>query len=130
MKKIVVLFSLLIAACANMKLDEATAKSKVSEVLELLKNHQFEKAQELYTSTFQESEPLEPRIQKMQDIENVAGSILNYEFIESHAKEVDNENMLLLKYKIKCSKVELTEIFSVIIEDGKYKILTQAVTNK
>jgi CRISPR/Cas system-associated protein endoribonuclease Cas2 len=131
MKKLFILFFVLfLLSCTNQKLDVGMAENKVSELLELLKKGQYEEAQSLYSGVFQSSEPLEARIKRLQEIEDVAGKITGYEFLESSVKEFEGETILILKYKINCSKVNLTETFGVITEDGEYKIISQNITNK
>src|SRR5579872_1389680 len=122
MKKIILIAAVLIGACVSQKPDEASAKNKVAELLELIKNHQYDKAQDLYSSTFMEEEPADAKVKELQQIANTTGDITSYEFMESKLKSDTDENLLIIKYKVKCTKTNLVETFGIIIEDGKYKI--------
>jgi hypothetical protein len=129
MKKVIIVLFVLCAACASQKLDESVAKAKVVQLLELLKQKDYAKAQDLYTHGIQEGEPKEARIKKMQDIEKTAGDIVSYEFVESTTKKTDDGDIFVLKYKVKCAKTTLNESFGVVIEDGECKITSHDINN-
>jgi len=120
---------LLFAGCAHQQMDVQTAKSKVEQLLELIKSHQYDKMEEFYSASFTESEPMDVKTEKLKQIEKASGEMSSYEFMGSEQKERDNETILYLKYKVKCSKTNLTETFGVIMEEGKYKITSHEITN-
>jgi hypothetical protein len=129
MKKLLLLFlSITIFAC-NTSIDENTAKTKVSELLELLKNHEYEKTNEYYTASLNESESVEARTKKFEQIESASGKIVSYECTKSSKQEADGQSVVLLTYKVKCSNLTLTETFTVMMDEGEYKIASQIVTN-
>ena len=121
---------LLLSGWTHPQLDEQTAKAKVEQFLELLKTHQYDKMKDFYSASFEESEPMDVKTQKLKNIESISGEVLTYEYISSERKEVDNETILYLKYKVKCSKLTLTETFGLIMEEGKYKITNHEITNQ
>jgi hypothetical protein len=132
MKKIF-LFSILVPflfSCAQVSIDENKAKARVSELITLIQNHQFDKTKEYYSDSFNESEPLDARIKKFEQIETASGPIVSFELIDCSKKQADERTLVALSYKVTCKNTVLIESFAVGLEEGSYKILKHDITNK
>jgi hypothetical protein len=130
MKKIAFLCMVVLTACAQFSIDETTAKTKAGELLELLKNHQYEKTKEYYSDALNESEPVEARTRKFAQIESASGPVVSYELLGSSKQQLDERTIVALKYKVKCQNTVLTESLVVALEEGKYKIIKHDITNQ
>ena len=128
MKKILFILCLFAFACQD-KLDKEIAKSKVTNVLELLKKHDFEKTKQYYDNAFNETESVEARTKKFTDIEAVAGKMISYEIQGAYEQELDERNTLIINTRVICEKTTLKEIFTIGKDEGEYKILNHSVTN-
>jgi hypothetical protein len=130
MKKIALVCMVLLTACSQFSINEATAKTKAGELLELLKNHQYEKTKEYYSDALNESEPVEARTRKFAQIESASGPMVSYELLESSKQQLDERSAIALKYKVKCQNTTLTESLLVTLEEGKYKVVRHDITNQ
>ncbi len=129
MKKLLLILSIALVACAT-NVDENAAKSKVSELLTLLKNHEFEKTKDYYSAEFNEGEPVETRQKKFEQIESASGAIKDFEFVSAVPSELDGRKILTLTYKVNCANTVLTESFIVANEEGAVKIINHGVSNQ
>ena len=96
-----------------------------------LKNENYNQLNNYYTASFNESEPLEQKIEKFKRLKETMGAIQSYELLSS--KEVSDSdkgiNQLELKYKVKCSKITVEETFLIINDEGNEKIIFQNIEN-
>lgn len=128
MKKLLLIFCIALTACSP-EIDENTAKQKVSELLELLKSGQIDKAEDYYSDSFNASENTEVRKKKFEQIEAASGSIKSFELISSEKQVIDERNILILKYKVVCERLTLTHNFVVAKEEGEHVVLNHEVSN-
>lgn len=130
MKKLALLFAVIFLAACSMKVDENLAKQKATELLEILKNHQYEKTNDYYSDGMNASESIEARRQKFMQIESAVGEIVSYELISSEKKMAEEREIIELKYKVICKNSSLTEIFILAMDEGECKVLTHSITNQ
>ena len=130
MRKLPLYLALLLMSCSQLTIDENTAKAKVGELIMLLKDHKYDKTKEYYSDSFNESEPVEARAKKFEQIEAASGPIISSEVIESSKQQLDERTVVALKYKVVCKNTTLIESFVVALEEGNYKVLKHDITNK
>ena len=131
MKKLFFLFCIALISCSQFNtLDENLAKKKAEELLELIKEHQYDKASACYSAEFNESESTEARAKKFEQIESASGPVTRYEFVSSEKKEMDERSVLICTYKVFCQNTTLTETLIVGLEEGDCKILNHNITNQ
>ncbi|HEV7231597.1 MAG TPA: hypothetical protein VGO45_09735 [Bacteroidia bacterium] len=130
MKKTALYLVLLLAACGQFTLDENIAKQKVGELLELIRTHQYEKTKDYYSDALNESEPVEARKKKFEEIEAVSGPVVSMELIGSSKQQLDERSIIVVKYNVKCQNTTLIESFVVALDEGKYKVEKHDITNK
>lgn len=128
MKKILVILCLFAFSCQG-KLDQEIAKTKVTALMELLKNHEYEKTKTYYDNAFNETESVELRKKKFEEIEAVSGKIVSYEVGKVTEQTMDERDVLLVTAKVICENTTLTEVFTVGQDEGEYKVLNHSITN-
>jgi hypothetical protein len=122
---------LFLVSCAN-KVDEEKAKKLTSDYLNDVKNENYSDVNKYYTASFNESEPQETKIAKFNKLKEVTGPIQSFELISSKQNYNSDRgiNELELKYKVKCTKLTVTETFLVINDEGDEKIIFQNIENE
>ncbi|MEI7594474.1 MAG: hypothetical protein WCK02_01910 [Bacteroidota bacterium] len=129
MKKLfVILIAIVFTACSS-DVDLNIAKTKTSELLTLLQNQQYDKTEAYYADLFNETESIEARTAKYKKIEETSGKIKSFEFLDSTPKNMDERNVLVLRYKVICENLTLTHTFIVGMEEGDCKVLNHEMTN-
>jgi hypothetical protein len=133
MKSIVAiaLAALVFTSCAR-KVDEVKAKKLTSDLLEDTKKENYNNMDKYYTSSFNESEPLEKKIEKYNRLKDVMGPIISWE-LTSSKQSYDSDrgiNQLELKYKVKCQRLTVDETFLVVNDEGDEKIIFHNIENE
>jgi len=124
------LLLLFISSCA-VKVDQTKARAMAEQLLNDLKNENYNNVNNYYTASFNESEALEAKIEKFKRLKDTMGAIQSYELLSSK-ENYDSDrgiNQLELKYKEKCSKITVDETFLIISDEGNEKIIFQNIEN-
>jgi len=124
------LLLLFISSCA-VKVDQTKARAMAEQLLNDLKNENYNNVNNYYTASFNESEALEAKIEKFKRLKDTMGAIQSYELLSSK-ENYDSDrgiNQLELKYKVKCSKITVDETFLIISDEGNEKIIFQNIEN-
>jgi hypothetical protein len=129
MKNLFFLAGIVLLFSCSQPLDENKAKAKASELLELLKAHDYDKTSALYSNEFNESENAEARKIKFEKIESATGPIVKYELATIEKTKIDERDVFTLKYKVTCANTVVTETFIIAPDEGEYKVLNHQVTN-
>lgn len=120
----------LFSSCA-LKVNQTEARTAVENLLTDLKNNNYTAIDKYYTDLSNESEPLEKKKERFEQLKEITGSILSFEFA-SAKEEYDSDkglNQLELKYKVKCERVILLYTFLFINDEGSSKIIFQNIEN-
>ncbi|CAN5473890.1 hypothetical protein BH11BAC1_BH11BAC1_00760 [soil metagenome] len=120
----------LLSSCA-LKVNQTEARTAAENLLTDLKNNNYTAIDKYYTDLSNESEPLEKKKERFEQLKSITGSILSFEF-ESAKEEYDSDkglNQLELKYKVKCERVILLQTFLFINDEGSSKIIFQNIEN-
>jgi hypothetical protein len=119
------------ASCA-LKVDTEKGKKLTSDYLNDLKNVNYADINKYYTSSFNESEPQEKKIEKFNKLKEVTGPIQTYELTSTKENydSVKGVNELELKYKVKCARLTVIYTFLVINDEGDEKIIFQNIENE
>lgn len=126
---IAILFLLFGCGSAEVKTDEA--KKLVEALLTDLKNENYDRVNDYFTSSFNQSESMEVKVQKFIRLLDTTGPIQSFEFISEEKKfdEASGYNQCSLLYKVKCSRTNLKETFIVVSDEGKLGIIFYNVEN-
>ncbi|MBK7965141.1 MAG: hypothetical protein IPK10_07495 [Bacteroidetes bacterium] len=114
---------------ADVKTDEA--KKIVEGLLTDLKNENYDRVDDYFTSSFNQSENMEAKVQKFIRLLDTTGPIQSFEFVSEEKKYDDTSgyNQLSLIYKVKCSRTTLKETFIVVSDEGKLGIIFYNLEN-
>ena len=126
MKKIAAILILTIAVACNInKPDPKQAQVLAEQILDDIKNENYTALDKYYTTALNEGESLEKKIEKFKKLKEVLGVIESYT-LNSVTENGDTEQpTIVLKYKLKCTKVNAEQIFTIIKDEGEYKIAAQ-----
>lgn len=129
MKYTLLVCSLLIfAACAEKPLDENRAKSVAEEVIAAADAGDYAKVESLYAPSFLESEPMEIKKEKLERLRTTLGKVQSVEFLKSTSvAEFGQPLKLVLEYKVTHAGAVTIEKFSIVEEEGGYKIASYGV---
>ncbi len=126
------LFFLLITffSCSSEKLEISEAKKTVENLIVEIDKENYQKIEDFYTANFNASEPLNTRIEKLKKLKKAKGNISSIFIIDSISEaNFGEEAKVILTYKIKNTKLNLLEKFTVVKEEGKYKVAEHSVNS-
>jgi len=124
------ILSLFLSSCA-LKVNQTDARQAAEALLTDLKNENYSAIDKYYTAMSNESEPLEKKKERFEQLKTITGPIQSFEFA-SAKEEYDSDkglNQLELKYKVKCEKVTLMQTFLFINDEGNSRIIFQNIEN-
>jgi hypothetical protein len=125
------LFLLMIISCKEKPMDVDEAKRVVEELILKIDAEDFNTVETLYTPEFNASEPMEAKKVKLLQLKKVLGAVKNMEFVKSeNVAEFGQPSKVILEYKIYHTKITSIETFSVIEEEGGYKIASHLVKSE
>lgn len=121
----------LFASCAS-KVEVEKGKKLTSDYLNDLKTENYTDINKYYTSSFNESEPAERKIEKFNKLKEVTGAIQSYELLSTKENydSVKGVNELEVKYRVKCARLTVIYTFLVIKDEGDEKIIFQNIENE
>lgn len=117
--------------CGSAEVKTEDAKQLVEKLLVDLKNENYERVDDYFTSSFNQSENMEVKVQKFIRLLDTTGPIESFEFVSEEKKYDDTSgyNQLSLIYKVKCSRTTLKETFIVVSDEGKLGIIFYNLEN-
>ncbi|MBL0342210.1 MAG: hypothetical protein IPP71_15650 [Bacteroidetes bacterium] len=132
MKNLIYLFlSILIVSCAAKPMDVNEAKRVVEELIVKIDQEDFAAVEQLYSTEFNASEPMETKKEKLLQLKRALGKLKNMEFISSeNVAEFGQPAKVILEYKVFHSKITSIETFSVVENEGGYKIGSHLVKSE
>lgn len=130
MKKLLILCASVLLFSCSQSVDEVVAKEKAAQLLELIKNHEYEKTADYYSPQFNESESVSARKSKFEEIENASGKMLSIEHLNTADRTIDDRHVIELTYKVKCENTTLNETLLMANEEGDVKVIAHSVSNK
>ena len=121
---------LLLSSCA-LKVNQDEAKNVAESLLNDLKENNYDNINKYYSDLSNESQPLEQKVLRFKQLQEVTGRIKSFEFMSAN-QEYDSDkglNQLTLKYKVFCEKVAVVQTFLFINDEGNSKIIFQNIEN-
>jgi hypothetical protein len=128
MKKLFLLF-LFFASCGWTKVDPEKAKAAAENYLTDQKNERYDNINDYFTSSFNESEPLEQKVEKLKRIKEVLGAIESFELTDTKVTQrgLDDPSTVQLIYTVKYARGKAQQMFLVMNDEGKHKITFQNI---
>lgn len=122
-KLLLVLISISLIGCDTEQLDQTKAEETVESLIQNISQEEYDKVSDFYTDSFNSGEPLEVRTEKFKALRNAMGALKSQELIEKeHQADFAEQAKLILTYKVKYARVTAIEKFTVVKEDGSYKV--------
>lgn len=122
---------LTLGACTPLPLNKEEAIKLTDSFMNDLQKENYQNADSYFSSSFNNSEPLDEKIKKYNKLREVMGVMESFELL-SAAEEYDKErgvNQIKIIYKAKCARVTAMETFLVVKDEGDLKIVFQNIEN-
>ena len=126
----IIIITFMLSSCA-LKVDQSDAKKVAESLLTDIMNDNYDNINNYYSDLSNESQPLEQKVLRFKQLQEVTGKIKSFEFMDAK-EEYDNDkglNQLTLKYKVFCEKVTVMQTFLFINDEGHSKIIFQNIEN-
>ncbi len=132
MKAINYIFLLMVlVSCAEKPMDQEQAKKVVEELIMKTDAEDFDAVSQLYTAEFNSSEPMDVKKEKLLQLKKVLGDVKSMEFVSAtHVAEFGQPKKLVVEYKVLHSRITSIETFSVVEDEGGYKIASHSVKSE
>jgi len=120
---------LFFASCAWTKVDPEKAKAVAENYLTDQKKEQYDNINDYFTSSFNESESLEQKIEKLKRIKEALGAIESYELKDTKVTQrgLDDPSTVQRVYKVKYARGTADQTFIIMNDEGKHKITFQNI---
>jgi hypothetical protein len=132
MKKIAVILTALFCACsALVHPDKEKAKAVVEALIQKENNGDYASTSQYYTDGFNKSEPIETRTAKLQQLHDGLGDFKSMELIKaSDTTDANDFPAVDLIYRVKHTKLNSIEEFTVITEEGNLRVEEHSVVKE
>ena len=129
MKKILYVTLFFITSCGWIKVDPEKAKALAESYLTDQKNERYDNINDYFTPSFNESEPLEQKIEKLKKIKDVLGAIESFELADTKVTQrgLDDPSTVQLTYKVKYERGITEQILIIMNDEAKHKITFQNI---
>lgn len=130
-KLLIAAFTFILFSCAGDKIELPKAKECAENCLNAIAKEDYTKVRmEYYSNDLGGAEPAAELESKFKKLKEVTGYMQSFELKESSiSAEMGEEAKALLTYEVKHTRVTTTEKFTIIIENGKYKISSHDIKN-
>jgi hypothetical protein len=130
--KMFFVLTLTLASCGWNSVDPAKARAVAENFLTDQKNEKYENINNYFTASFNESEPLEKKTEKLQKIKEVIGAIESFELKDSKetSNGLDDIPTIQLTYKVKYARATAEQMFIIINDGGTHCITFQNIETK
>lgn len=122
MKKLAFVFMILIFAGCKDNYDYIKARDAAAKGMQLVKEQNYTELAKLYSYDFSNSETPERRIEKFNKIFDATGEIKEIKLIDTTGVQITENYEGTFRYKLHCTKVNVTAYFSILKERGDYVI--------
>lgn len=132
MRKLFYLLLLFLASCGWNKVDLTKARAVAERFLNDQKNERYEGINDYFTPSFNESEPLEKKTEKLKKIKNILGIIESFELADTKetSNGLDDVPTIQLRYKVKYARATAEQWFIIINDEGTHRITFQNIETK
>jgi hypothetical protein len=121
----------LITSCSQKPMDVEVAKSLVERLITETDAENFDALPEIYSPAFNQSEPIEVKREKLLQLKDALGNVTGMEFISSTlVEEFGQPRKLVIEYRVLHSKINTIEKFSVVEDEGGYRVASHSVESE
>lgn len=129
MKKLFVILSILCLAtwgCGHV--DQTKAKVLVESLIQKIDSGKYDQTSAYYTDEFNGGESLNMRAAKYQELKDAFGTVTSMQCISiKDSTDPDDRPIVKLIYRVKHTKLTSIEAYSVVSQNGDYKVEEQDV---
>ena len=124
MKKAVFLILFIsLFACSSDKLEISKAKIVAENLIKTIDQEQYSEISKFYTKNFNDSEPIEQRTQKFKELKIAKGALINYKLTDSvNEAKFAEDSRIILTYQIKFTNLTTSETFTIVKDEGEYRV--------
>jgi uncharacterized protein YceK len=124
MKKLAIIFAVVIAGCSSvMKLDQQKAKDLVEALEQKINSGDYAGTTQYYSEVMNRNQTPDQLAEKFKKIKAAVGDFVSMECISCKNGTDENDMPCVnLVYTVKHTKVNTTEGFTVVREEGGYKV--------
>lgn len=124
MKKLFVVASIIAIACSGCaNVDQGKAKVLVQNLIRTIDSGDYAGTSKYYTEEFNAGESLDARTEKYKILKETFGDVVSMQCISvKDSTDPDDRPIVMLTYKINHSKLPSLEAFSVVSQNGDYKV--------
>jgi hypothetical protein len=127
-KMFVVLAVVIIASMGCGKVDQTKAKTLVENLIHTIDSGDYAATSKFYTDEFNAGESLEVRTQKYKDLKDAFGNVQSMQCISvKDSTDPEDRPIVMFIYKIKHTKLTSLEAYSVVSQNGDYKVESQDI---
>lgn len=132
MKKTFCLLLLFFVSCGWTKIDPVKARAVAENFLTDQKNERYDSINDYFTPSFNESESVEQKIEKLKKIKDALGAMESFELTDTKVNQrgLDDPSTVQFTYKVKYAKAEAVQTFILMNEEGSPKITFQNIETK
>jgi hypothetical protein len=129
MKKLFVILTVVAIACFGCgKVDQSKAKALVENLIHTVDSGNYAGTSKYYTDEFNAGESIDARAQKFKDLKDAFGNVVSMECISAKdSTDADDRPIVQLMYKVKHTKMPSLEAYTVVSQNGDYKVEQQDV---
>lgn len=129
MKKSIVLLAVFTITCFGCgKVDQGKAKTLVESLINTADKGDYAGTSKFYTDEFNGSESIDVRTQKYKDLKEAFGDVKSMECISVRdSTDGDDRPIVKLIYRVKHTKLTSLEAYSVVSQNGDYRVESQDV---
>jgi hypothetical protein len=129
MKKLFVGITVAIIACSGCgKVEPNKAKALVVSLIQKIDSGKYDQTSAYYTDEFNAGESLDVRVEKYKELKEAFGNVQTIDCIsEKDSTDPDDRPIIKLKYRVKHTKLTSLEAYSVVSQNGDYKVEQQDV---
>lgn len=130
MKKLFVVLSIVAMGCISCgHVDQGKAKVLVENLIRTIDSGDYAATPKFYSEEFNASESLELRSAKYQTLKETFGDVQSMQCISvKDSTDITDRPIVQLVYKIQHTKLPSLEAFSVVSQNGDYKVEQHDIT--
>jgi len=132
MKKLfIVLCIVCVATWGCGHVDQTKAKALVVSLIQKIDSDKYDETSAYYTDEFNAGESLSVRIAKYKELQDAFGNVVSMQCISiKDSTDPDDRPIVKLMYRVKHTKLTSLEAYSVVSQNGDYKIEEQDVNKE
>jgi hypothetical protein len=132
MKKLFVVLAVVTIACMGCgKVDQTKATALVENLIHTIDSGDYAATPKYYTDEFNAGESLQVRTQKYKDLKDAFGNVISMQCISvKDSTDPEDRPIVMMIYQVNHTKLTSLEAYSVVSQNGDYKVESQDIKQK